>query len=279
MRVELEGRLTDPRIAWNRLGDTDFLNRKAGGGAVRMRIEPGPDGTPTVLGEMDGLLGTKMSFVERDSAWVYRRWFRQERAYARSPIARTAFRLELAPTAGGVVPRLALELEPASRVFSPAVAARASLIRSRWRELLDRLPAPGEPDRGEVLRTLGPDAAAAFDRWAEVAPRPIVAAIRTHLGVARELELTRLRPFALADAYALDRHETLVAMLHAVGAGALELYFSVRCGRCSGEVAATKTLSNLADHADCPSCRVSFAPDLAETVEVLFAPHPAVVPR
>jgi class 3 adenylate cyclase len=68
-------------------------------------------------------------------------------------------------------------------------------------------------------------------------------------------------------------------MLRSVDAGALELYFSVRCIRCAGEVASVRSLSDLADHADCPSCRIAFAPDLGASVEVLFAPHPAVLPR
>ena len=88
-------------MAWTRLGDSDFLNRVAGNGAIRMRLEPRPDGAPTVLGEMDGLLGTRMSFVENGSAWVHERWFRQERTYVRAPVASSRFELELRPAHGG----------------------------------------------------------------------------------------------------------------------------------------------------------------------------------
>ena len=39
MRIELQGRPSDPQIAWTRLGDTDFLNRVAGNGAIRIAVD------------------------------------------------------------------------------------------------------------------------------------------------------------------------------------------------------------------------------------------------
>jgi adenylate cyclase len=279
MRIDLRGPRTDPARAWTLLGDTDHLNREAGMGAVRMRLEPARAGAPTVVGEMDGLLGTRMAFVEARSDWVHGRWFRQHRTYARAPVAASRFALTLEVDGDAVIPRLELELEPVSRLLAPAVNARGRTVASRWQAVLDRLPPPGRPAELPPLRQLRPDALAAFERWAAAAPGGIVPAVRAWVLGARESELQRIRPFAVADRCALDRHETLVAMLRAVDAGALELYFSVRCTRCSGEVASGRSLSDLADHADCPSCRIGFAPDLGASVEVLFAPHPAVVPR
>jgi class 3 adenylate cyclase len=279
MRIDLEGKVADARATWQRLGDTDYLNRLAGNGAIRMRMERDQNGLAVVLGEMEGLLGTKMSFAEKVSSWVHGRWFRQERVYHGSPIAATRFELVLEPKGDGVVPRVSLEIEPASRWTGPAVSMRANAIRSRWQPVLDALPAPGQPDPGIELRTLGPDALAAFDRWSTTSSPELVGAMRRWVGVARDSELRKMRSTGIADRFGLDREETLVGMLRGVRAGALEVYFSVRCGRCSGQVESHKTLSNVADHASCASCGISFATDLASTVEVLFAPHPSVVPR
>lgn len=286
MRVELEGKVSDRRAAWSVLGDTDHLNRRAGLGAVALRLEPAAEGAPTVLGEMRGLFGSSMPFVERRGAWVHERWFRQERTYTRSPVVSSRFELVLTRPSGdaasdprAVVPRLLLELEPASVVMAPAVSARGRTIRDRWQAILDGLPAPGELRAAEPLRELDSHAASAFARWGSTSSSAIVSALRSHLVSARETELLRMRPFAIADRYALDRNDTLAAMLHSVRAGVLELYFSVRCPRCSGEVASAGSLSNIADHADCPSCRVGVPVDLADTVEVLFAPHPSIVTR
>lgn len=279
MRIELEGRPSDSEVAWTRLGDTDFLNRVAGNGAIRMRLEPRAEGAPTVLGEMDGLLGTKMSFIEHGSAWVHGRWFRQERSYVRAPLATSRFELSLHPHALGVVPKIRLELEPSSRWLSPAIAARTHSIRTRWQQLLDDLPGPGQPENAALTRTLGPEALSALERWSAVGPPDVVDMVRRLFTTGRDLELQRMGAYALAERFGLDPNDTLVGMLRGVRAGALELYWSVRCGRCGGTVSSVGSLSDIADHAECPSCRIAFAPDLAETVEVLFAPHPAIVPR
>jgi adenylate cyclase len=279
MRIELRGHPSDPHAAWQRLGDTDYLNREAGGGTVEMRIEKDGAGCPTVLGEMAGVLGFSMSFVERVSSWVHERWFRQVRVYRRSPIASTRFELALERADSGVIPRILLDIEPSSRWTAPAVNARANTIRARWQAVLDALPAPGQPDPGLDLRVLGAEALDAFDRWEKQAPSPTVGAVRQLVLQARDSELRKLRSNRVADRFGLDRDQVLIDMLRGVRAGALEVYFSVRCSRCSGQVEAYKSLSNLADHATCPSCDIRFDTDLASTVEVLFAPHPSVVPR
>ena len=49
--------------------------------------------------------------------------------------------------------------------------------------------------------------------------------------------------------------------------------------RCHGEVSSSTSLSDIADHAGCPSCDLDFDNDLSTNVEVLFAPHPGVLPR
>lgn len=279
MLVELEGHVTDPAAAWTRLGDTDFLNRAAGGGKLSFRLEPRQDGAPEVAGEMAGPLGTRLAFREHRNAWVWHRWFRQDRRYERAPIAESRFELRLDAVEGGVVPRIRLELEPSTWVARPVIAARGATFRSRWQAVLDALPKPGQRVQGATRRPLAVDAVSAFDRWSKVAPPPVVDAVRSLVETERDQALTQLRPFEVADRFGLDRHETLVGMLRAVRSGALELYWSVRCRRCSGEVASTKSLSDLADHAGCASCRIAFEPDLGRTVEVLFAPHPAVLPR
>jgi adenylate cyclase len=278
MRVELEGHRSDRHIAWSRLADTDLLNRIAGNGAVRMRLEPREDGAPpTVVGEMDGMFGA-MPFTESTVGWVHERWFVQDRVFHGAPIATSCFRLELRKEGDGVVPRVVLDVEPAHRWMAPAINARIGGVGRRWQKLLDELPAPGQPDR-TVVRPLSAEARAALERWRPQCEPRVVQALEHLLQSSSETELRKLRPFGVADRYRLDRQETLVGMLRAVSAGLLELVWTVRCERCSASVSSATSLSDIADHAGCPSCGVSFATDLAETVEVVFAPHPSILAR
>lgn len=279
MRVELVGRSSDRRVAWERLGDTDFMNRAVDAGKVSMELRPRDGGSALLTGTMAGPLGLPLQFTETRNGWVRYRWFKQHRIFQRAPIAQSRFELFLEDDGEGVVPRIVLDLEPAARLFSPLLAARASVYRTRWQAVLDGLPAPGAAARAVHERQLPEQMRAAVDRWRSKADTRVVDAVTELLSTERDHALRSIRAFAVADRFGLDRDETLTSMIRSVPAGLLELYWSVRCTRCKGEVASTTSLSDLADHADCPSCGITFGTDLGESVEVLFAPHPAIAPR
>ena len=279
MRIELKGHRSNATVAWERLGDTDFLNRVAEGGVVTYDIEPtGEEGAPRVTGVMQGPGGLSMPFEETYTGWVRGRWFRQDRVYHSGPVAVSRFRLALEPDGDGVVPHLHLDLEPRLRLFAPVLAVRGRTIRARWQEVLDQLPAPGATTPASI-RDLDAPLQAALARWSPRVPPPLVEGIEQLLRTGREVELREIRAYGLADRLGLGRRETLRGLLQGVSDGLLEVYWSVRCGRCRGEVEAATSLSNLADHAECLSCGIAVEPDLSKTVEVLFAPHPAVFPR
>ncbi len=279
MRLEIQGRPTDREVAWRRLGDTDFLNRAAKAGRVEMKLAAVPGSASRLTGELSGPLGIKLPFVETRNGWVRHRWFRQEREFQRGPIARSAFLLVLEPDGDLVRPTLTLEVEPSSRLLSPLMSTLVDGYRTGWQKVVDALPAPGVRPPPALVRPLGGNTEAALARWARTTPKPVVDAVRDLLLHERDHALRQLRAFAVADRFGLDRMDTLVGMLRGVPAGVLEMYWSVRCPRCSGEVAAASSLSDIADHAACTSCNVEFSTDLAESVEVVFAPHPSVAPR
>jgi hypothetical protein len=216
VRIELEGRRADADVAWRRLGDTDFLNRAAHAGTIAMQLVPRTGGSPELVGTLSGPLGLQLPFVETRNGWVHRKWFRQERAFERGPIARSAFLLTLEPDGDGVRPHITLEVEPSSRLLSPFVGHLLSGYRTGWGAVLAALPAPGVAAAPALERPLGDATRAALDRWAKAAPASVVAAVRDLLVHERDHALRQLRAFAVADRYGLDRMETLVGMLRAV---------------------------------------------------------------
>ncbi len=279
MRLEIHGRRTDPELAWRRLGDTDLLNRSASAGQITTVLTPVPGGAARISGVLSGPFGVGLPFVETKNGWVRHQWFRQEREFQRGPVARSAFLLSFERDGDGVRPQLTLELEPSSWLLRPVLGPVLEGYRKGWQKVVDSLPAPGVLAPPVLTRTLSESSAAALTRWRRAAPTPVVDAVQELLLHERDHALRQLRAFAVADQFGLDRMETLVGMLRSVPAGVLEMYWSVRCPRCSGEVGAATTLSDLADHAACTSCAVQFDTDLSTSVEVVFAPHPAVAPR
>ncbi|MCB9669919.1 MAG: adenylate/guanylate cyclase domain-containing protein [Alphaproteobacteria bacterium] len=267
--------VVDRDVAWKVLGDTDGMNRVAGGSVVVSRVEHTPEG-PVVSGEMVGPMGMRMPFRET-GGWVDRRWFRQDRVFSAGPLNASKFLLELLPEGEGVRPRITLALE-GPVAFRPLLSANARRIRSAWQGVLDELPPPG----GKLVRHdngITGELKVALERWRPDVDRAVFGAFERYMSKGSALELQSMRPFELADTWGLDREAVLVGMLRGVKAGVFELYWSVRCMRCHGEVSSSTSLSDIADHAGCPSCDLDFDNDLSTNVEVLFAPHPGVLPR
>lgn len=267
--------VVDRDAAWKVLGDTDALNRLAGNAAVVSEVVHTPEG-PRVRGSMTGPMGVRMPFTET-GGWIDRQWFRQERVFTAGPLRRSCFEVRLTEEGRGVRPQLTLTLD-APLPFRPLVAANARRIQTAWQQVLDRLPAPGAtiPAPAQPL----PDAVVhALQAWRPSVDAALFEAVREVLRTGTAVELQSMRPFELADAWGQDRETVLVGMLQGVLDGLFELYWSVRCVRCQGETAASSSLSDLADHGSCPSCQLEFDNDLAANVEVLFAPHPGLLPR
>ncbi len=279
-QAKIQGPVVDRATAWQFVGDTDALNRTGGNGAVReLRIEPDGNGGSRVVGEMDGPMGTRMRFEEIDNAWVEGRFFRQHRVFEKSPAIRESLYVaELVPTGDGVAPHLRLDLEAANPLAYPAISLAVRQIGTRWQRAANRL-VPAATGPSVDPRVLPSAARDAYDRWAPLVDPALAERVWTHLCLAPHLELQRMRVFGLADAWSLSRRDTANAALTGVESGLFELYWSVRCDRCYGQVASSPILSDIADHAACPSCRIAVDVDLSTNVECLFAPHPAVVPR
>ena len=281
MRISLTGPVADPAAAWSLIGDTEHLNRIGGNPKLTMELVPDAHGFPVLQGDQIGPGGLRMPFEEIDERWVQGRFFVQERR-VRGPLLRhTRYEARLEPTPeGGVRPSITLDIDPAHAALGPVVALSTRQLKARWQEALDALPRPGDTPPERRLREIGGAVDAAVRAWrSRGAPEPIVSRLVGHLTTARDADLLELRPLALAAAWGMEGDAVLLSFVSAVGSGVLELYWAVRCPRCQGAVARADVLSNVADHASCPSCRIGFANDLAETVEVLFAAPPGLAPR
>ncbi len=272
----IEGPACAPERAWSLIGDTDWMNRAAGAGAVvKMDIESQRDGFPMLVGEIAGPMGLKLPFMEIWSSWVAGRFFRQVRDIQSPIIARSDYRAELVPVEGGLV-KPTVDMALTGPGWAAAMRKGLSLgkMKRQWEETLNRLRLPAGDE--DVSRDLGPEAVAALRRWEGCADTSIVKRFELHFRTARPTDLSRLRAFDLADRWGMERDAVLDALLGAVSVGAVELFWSVRCSRCYGQVAGGRLLSDLADHAECKGCEVRTDVDLASNVEVLFAPHPSV---
>ena len=88
-----------------------------------------------------------------------------------------------------------------------------------------------------------------------------------------DLDLTRIRPYALADEWRADRRTTLNLLLHAALEGILDLRWDVICPLCHGANEGADALERLpAGRLHCDSCMIDFESDLERGVELAFVP-------
>jgi hypothetical protein len=85
-----------------------------------------------------------------------------------------------------------------------------------------------------------------------------------------------MRPFELADAWGVDRPGMLDFLMHAAYAGLLELSWDAVCPRCRIAHESFKSLCNVAPASTCVACGTSYERDLADSVEIVFRPHPGL---
>lgn len=278
MKETIRGPVTDPASAWSVIGDTDHLNRLAANPPLVMEMVPDDLRYPEVRGRLLGPGPIRHVYVEKDSRWARHDWFQQERILTGPLLKRTCYTARLIPEGDGVVPEITLEVEATNALTALVVDLTARRGMAAWKAELDTLPAPGAAPEEPAQRRLPAPVREALDRWRIASPPEVVAAMEGWLQRARPSALRTLRPYALADRWGLDRQEVLLACLEGAKVGAFELYWTLRCPRCDAGVGGADSLSNIADQASCPSCRIHFGADLAETVEVMLAAHPAIRP-
>ncbi|TBR24992.1 adenylate/guanylate cyclase domain-containing protein [bacterium] len=125
-------------------------------------------------------------------------------------------------------------------------------------------------DRTRLERLLG--------RAAERSDRAVLERLRRHIETADDQDAAVLRPFELADRWALDRLATLTAFLAATREGALDLRWELLCPHCRVAKSACGTLSEAAASAHCDFCNADFDAQLDVNMELRFSPNPSVRP-
>ena len=97
-----------------------------------------------------------------------------------------------------------------------------------------------------------------------------------HLQYAPDDAVSDMRPFALADSWALDRMEILRVFLYATHAGLLDLHWNVLCPNCRVAQAQPTSLTDLGSAAHCDTCNIRYDVNFDEYVELRFTVNAAV---
>jgi class 3 adenylate cyclase len=93
---------------------------------------------------------------------------------------------------------------------------------------------------------------------------------------SQEVDLSRIRPIALARRWGVKPIDAIEVCLQAVRQGLLELRWDLLCPRCRVAKAWSGGLDQLPNGAHCPSCNIDYGRDFSRNVEASFHPSPAI---
>jgi adenylate cyclase len=266
--------------AWRLLADTDHLNRAVGLPSVEFSALPDPL-IRRARARAFGVIPVRWHELPFD--WIRERRYAVRREFEGGPVAAIVAGIELRPAGHGVTVRSYAECTPAN--ISGRLVWR--LARKSVTDLLDfcdrylQRKEAGRVDPVPVPRARRAVNRALLDQrlgqLAGAGLRPeVIGLLEERICEGSDDQLTRIRPFALADLWAADRLEVLRLFLHATSAGLFELRWELMCPNCRVPKAETGSLVQLPVQFHCDTCGISYDADLDQRVELRFSVHPAI---
>lgn len=288
-------------LAWAVNSDTHHINIAAGLGAYDYTDEPQDDGTSRRFFTTKAN-GLTLKGEEFFSAWENERWFELRRAYSKGPFRTSLHRLTLEPNdptdpAAGCTATHSFWMDPSGLLGKiwrwgfgrEVVPAMRAFLEDAEQTIHTRLEA--ERDNEDLLEELPAEAVFTLPPYkagpeqiqrVEALARDITAdSPDGHIDQLAELLLTahddevrRLRPYALARAWDVDRNDLLDGFLTATEKGLLNLHWDVICPHCRGDKERFSSLEEVAERGFCSACNLDFEVDLDRSLEAVFTPHP-----
>ena len=278
-----------PEELWPHVSNTERLNRAVGLEDVAWaRDGVGPDAKLTGSFRAAGIT---LKWKENPFEWVAPHRLGVVREYESGPFDWMRSTVELMPSQGGTKLTHQVEMRPRGLLGRAAAGIEVGMrLRRALERTYKRIDASCARARQENARPEDP-----FEQPASLSAgqRDLLTArlarARAQGGDDHVLDalgdwilsappqaIARVRPFAFADQYRLDRDATLGAFLVASAEGVLSMLWDILCPTCRVPSQLHDTLKALEDHGRCDACDLDFELDLARSVELVFRVEPSI---
>jgi class 3 adenylate cyclase len=289
IRLESRHDIAFPREAvWPILSKTDWLNRSVGLPAVHYEIQPRTEGGSTVTAHAR-VFGLETRWRELPFEWLEPEFYRVRRVFETGPFIEGRMGMELHEQPGGatrivvcseLAPRNAFGRWVAKRLLGPKterdmrrIAAHAEeFLRGRVKISFPRLPT--HPVNEIALQT-------GLKKLLEAGhPADLVEQLEEFLRTSPDVELTHIRPLAVARQWGRDEWKVLALFLHSSHSGLLDFRWEILCPNCrSSRQPPVTSLSRLKRVTHCDVCQIQFDAEFDKSVELKFAVNQAIRPR
>ena len=288
---------SSPERLWPFIADTNRLNRDTG--VPEIEVERGQPRLPNARRKVKlSIHGLPVEWEEQPFEWVKPVRFGIERTYTRGPLARLRVLAELAPNSvGGTHLVYQLWSTPRNLPGALAVSLQVNLIVSRrFREAVQKYDAAAirdasvptrQPSVSQSLFDLPRLASLKQKLLADLEQAELTAEKRAlgeflvgrlagYIAHADDLEVSRIRPYHLADEWNEPRRDVLEIFLRATRVGLLDFQWDLLCPLCRGAKQSGQSLKDIDEHLHCATCKIDFTVNFDRYVELTFRPNPAV---
>jgi len=273
---------SSPQVIWPFAADTNRFNRDTGQPEIEML-----DNIKGVKHARMKIPILKVEWEEEPFEWIYPYSFGILRVYSKGPIDEMRVQANFDPSPdGGTCVRYQTWMKTSNLLAQVAIPFVIGVIAKKRFEkafrLYDRVAKKG----GFVIevarpRGLSVDGRARFKSLSQMIVQQgtdpsFIARLEDFLDRADELSVQRIRPYALADRWGVNRRAVLEMFLRATRAGLLDMSWDLLCPSCRGTAEGHSNLGDVRGRSHCNTCQIDFTVNFDHNIEVVFKPNPSV---
>jgi hypothetical protein len=273
-----------PEEVWPVLSQTDLLNRSAGLPPVDYKLTPLPEGGNRVIASTK-FFGLPFEWEEKPFEWREPNFYRVERVFHKGPIERIVVGMDFqsetdktkSRTFAEIYPRNGIGKAVAKYLLAPKATSGMDAVAKHVTEFLRGQKQESYPHLKKTEANADALESAVQRLRSLAGESELVARLEQFVRESPNVDLARIRPFALARKWGVDRWNVLRLFLLATRAGLLDLSWEVLCPNCRstrGPIA--RRLAEVESAAHCEACQIHYNAEFDKSVELKFTVNPGI---
>jgi hypothetical protein len=230
--------------------------------------------------------GISVEFEDFPFNWVREQEFSVLRLFQYGPLARTYTRVSLEPNDEGCLLNYYVEVTPANLLGRTGIPYQFGwemrrnferVFRQIDEALQNQMPQPFPLKVTPLSATAQARLAGLSQQLSAQGHESCwVQHLAELLANEPELNLVRMRPYVLADAWQAPRRVILEMFLSAAKIGLLKMSWNILCPLCRGAKFTASSLDAVQKGVHCSTCNIDFEGDFSKNVELTFTVHPQI---
>ncbi len=270
---------------WPYVADTERFNQATKLPSIDFKEEPVETGGSRKLAQTSKF-GIVVKYEDHPFEWIQEQRFTNVREFEQGPVTRTYAELTLEPNEAGTMLNYYVEVTPANLIGYLGIPYQfgwemrrsfEKVFRQIDTALQKRVDQPFDLQKTGFHRLATTRLADLTRKLAEEGHQlRWVQKLGDLLLSEADLNLTRIRPYVLADQWQASRRDILEMFLSAAKLSILNMRWDLMCPLCRGAKFTSESLDGVVKGVHCPSCNIDFDANFSENVELTFIPHPQI---